>query len=83
MFYPDFRFPPVNLWALPRQYRDYEMQQKRNIKADNRARSLMLNPPPRPKKASQVIIEPALGEVHNYDVTHAMHCKLLGERSRG
>jgi hypothetical protein len=21
--WPDFKFPPVNLWSLPKQYKDY------------------------------------------------------------
>jgi hypothetical protein len=79
VFYPDFIFPPVNLWALPKQQRDYEM---RNVKQDSRARSLKLNPRPRPKKASQPIIEPAKGEIHGYEIARAMHCKLFGARSR-
>ena len=80
MFYPDFIFPPVNLWALPKQIQDYDM---RNIKQDNRARSLKLNPRPRATAASQVVIEPARGEIHNYEVSRAMNCALYAVRSRG
>lgn len=57
-------------------------QHKRNIKADHRARSLMLNPPHRPKKASQVIIEPARGEAHGYEIERAINCKRFSAKNR-
>jgi len=57
-----FTFPPINLWNFPRQERDYNM---RNVAADNRARSLKLNPRPRHKKESKIIIEPSRGD---YDI---------------
>jgi hypothetical protein len=65
--WPILALPPINLWSFP-------VQTKRNVKLDNRARSLKLNPRPRPKKASQPIIEPAKGEVHGYEIARAMHC---------
>jgi len=65
--WPMLDLPPINLWSFP-------VQTKRNVKLDNRARSLKLNPRPRPKKASQPIIEPAKGEIHSYEIARAMHC---------
>jgi len=56
--WPDPYFPPINLLNFPRQYRDFEM---RNVKLDNRARSLKLKPVPRnTNPRCQITIEPAM-----------------------
>jgi len=78
--WPDFLLPPINLWNFPLQERDY----MRNIKADARSASLKLNPKPRQTNPlCGVVIEPARGELHNYEVARAMHCKLYSARGRG
>jgi len=43
--WPDFIFPPINLLSFPKQNIDF--MQTRNIRLDNRAKSLQLNPRPR------------------------------------
>ena len=59
--------PPINLWSYP-------VQHQRNIKQDNRARSLKLNPRPRATAASQVIIEPARGVGHSLQTEQILNC---------
>jgi len=61
---------PLNLWNYPFM---------RNVQLDNRARSLKLNPPPIAIASQRPApIEPASGEVHNYEVCRAMRCKSFG-----
>lgn len=59
MFYPDFVFPPINLWNFPKQNRDY---MKHTTAADIRARNLQLNPRKRNTNPnSRIVVEPARG----------------------
>jgi len=61
--WPDFTFPPINLWALPRQNRDYFMQN--NAVERQKANRLKLVPTKRPAARSHIIIEPARGIGHS------------------
>ena len=71
----DMQLPPINLFNFPRQDCDY----MRNIKADNRAKSLQLNPrKPATKAQRPAQIEPARGETHNYEYQRALRCKGFG-----
>lgn len=67
-------FPPINLWSLPKQFRDYNMQ-LRNIAADNRANSLKLKPQKRnTNPRCKVTIEPARGISHTVQYARIRDC---------
>ena len=64
--WPDFIMPPINLWALPKQYRDFMQNNKPEHVAERRkSNSLKLVPTKRPSARSRIIIEPVRGVGHS------------------
>lgn len=80
--YPSFYFPPINLFSIPKQYRDY-MTPVRNRVADRRVQSLKLVPTkPNRHPNSRIIIEPAIVDIDSRIVAGERMdlCKALSQR---
>lgn len=70
----EFTFPAVNLWNLPKQNKDF----MNHIAERRKANRMKLKPVKRPSAASQITVEPASGEVANYEFARAIHCQQFG-----
>lgn len=68
----DLTFPPINLYSAP--YQDF----MNHIAERRKANRMKLKPIKRPNPVSQIIIEPARGEVNNYEFSRAIHCQQFG-----
>ena len=41
--WPEFTFPPINLWNLPKQYRDFVVNYERDTTLDTAVRTLLVS----------------------------------------
>jgi len=69
--WPDFVFPPINLFNFPKQHRDYMNHQAERRKANR----MKLKPVKKPRDTSQIIITPTRGIGHSVEIERILRCR--------